>query len=391
MKSNNASRFCPICSCENKTFIYRQNFNNKEISLVENYDVVVCVNCGFVYADNIPSQSDFSDYYASLSKYEFNYNNGVVSKDHLNHFTKIVNFLAPYLTDPKLKILDIGCSTGGLLSLLNKSGYTNLFGIDPSEVCVETTKRLYNIKAFSCDILNFDSKEKFDLIILSAVLEHLVDLDNSLRKIRSLLNDQGLLFIEVPDVERFDLFISAPFQQFSTEHINYFSRYSITNLLSKFSFQTLELQQNESKLNQFVDPDIFILSKKINKIEFNLTKDNISETKIRSYINRCLERDFEIKEIIKERLLNKDRIIVWGVGTHTQRLIGTGLNISKILYFVDSNKRYFGKKLMGKEIKSPSEIKEDVPILISTFVFQEEIAYLIKEILKLKNEIIKIY
>ncbi|GAG55674.1 unnamed protein product [marine sediment metagenome] len=76
----------------------------------------------------------------------------------------------------------------------------------------------------------------------------------------------------------------------------------------------------------------------------------------------------------------------------TQYWLGSGLDLSKILFFVDSNTRYIGKKLNGVEIKSPSDIREEeVPILISTYAYQQEIAYQIKKVLKLRNEIIKIY
>ena len=111
------NRFCPICSCSEKTFLYKQNFNNRVISLMDNYDVVVCKDCGFVYADNIPSQADFNNYYAVMSKYEFDYKDGIVSNDYIEHFKKIVNFLIPYIKDKNARILDIGCSTGALLSI----------------------------------------------------------------------------------------------------------------------------------------------------------------------------------------------------------------------------------------------------------------------------------
>ena len=386
------NRFCPICSCSEKTHLYKQNFNNKDISLMENYDVVVCKNCGFVYADNIPSQADFNNYYAVMSKYEFNYRGRIVSNDYIDHYTKIVNFLIPHINDNNARILDIGCSTGCLLSIFKLNGYSNLLGIDPSPSCVRTTKELYNIEATVNNISNFNTNEKFDLIILSAVLEHLVDLSNSMRKIWSLLKDQGLLFIEVPDSERFDLYISAPFQQFSTEHINYFSQYSIRNLLSKFSFKIIETQQDEAKLSLIIDPDIFVLSRKTDENNFKIIRDDISELHIRNYITQSSKIDLKIKKIIQEKLLNKNKIIVWGVGTHTQRLINSGLDLSKILFFVDSNIRYIGKKLNGIEIKSPNDIREErIPILISTYSYQQEIVHQIKEVLKLNNEIIKIY
>lgn len=386
------NRFCPICSCSEKTLLYKQNFNNRVISLIEDYDVVVCKDCGFVYADNIPSQADFNNYYAVMSKYEFNYKDGIVPNDYIDYYKKIVNFLIPHITDFNAKILDIGCSTGALLSIFKLHGYSNLSGIDPSPSCARTAKELYNIEATVNNISDFNTHERFDLIILSAVLEHLVDFSNLMQKIRSLLKDQGLLFIEVPDAERFDLYISAPFQQFSIEHLNYFSQYSIRNLLSNLSFKIIEIQQNEYKLNLVIDPDIFILSRKTDENNFKIIRDDICELNIRNYITKCSKVDLEIKKIMQEKLLNKNKIIVWGVGTHTQRLIGSGLELSKILFFVDSNIRYIGKKLNGIKIKSPSDIQEEkIPILISTYSYQQEIAYQIKEVLKLKNEIIRIY
>jgi len=118
----------------------------------------------------------------------------------------------------------------------------------------------------------------------------------------------------------------------------------------------------------------------------------ISELSIRNYIAKCSEISLRLNKSIQEKLSNKNKIIVWGVGTHTKHLLDTGLDISRVSFFVDSNSRYIGKKLNGIEIKLPSDIKEEeIPILISTYSYQQEINYQIKEVLKLNNEIIKIY
>ena len=386
-----SKRVCPVCSSPQKIFLYKQDFNNVTISLMGSYDVVTCVDCGFVYADQIPSQDEFNDYYEMMSKYEYGHKAGVVSPDHMDYFIKVIDFIAPYLSDENARILDIGCSTGTLLSLFKAKGYANLLGVDPSLACVESTKKLHGIDATVNNISNFIIDEKFDVIILSAVLEHVVDLQSSMLKIWTLLKNQGWLFIAVPDAERFDLHISAPFQQFSIEHINYFSRYSIENLLSKFSFKIIDLQQRETRLGRTIEPDIFILSRKENKEKFTITKDGTSCLKIRNYITKCLKVEEKVKKIIREKLAHKDKIIVWGVGTHTLRLLGLGLESAGILYFVDSNIRYVGKKLNGIEIKSPGDIESDTPILISTYSYQEEIIRQIRAELKLNNEIITIY
>lgn len=385
------NRACPVCFCSKKLLFFTQKFSSKDIFLMDGYDVVQCQKCGFTFADGIPSQADFDKYYAAMSKYEFNYQGGLVSDEYTSYFIKIFSFLSPYLPDKNIKVLDVGCSTGGLLSVFKSNGYSRLLGIDPSLECSGAAKDLYDISVDANTIYNFNPTKKFDLIILSAVLEHLVDFDYSMRKIRSLLNENGLLFVAVPDVERFSLYVSAPFQQFSTEHVNYFTRQSLKNLLSQFSFEEVIVRQDEHKLNDTIDPEILSLSKKYPKQVPQIVKDAVSGSCLKDYIIKCSAIDSTLRQTIQTKLSGKGKIIIWGVGTHTQRLLGNGLDLSKILYFVDSNKRYVGKKISGLEVKLPEAIKDGVPILISSHSYQKEITHQIKEVLKLNNEIITLY
>lgn len=385
------NRACPVCFCSKKLSFFTQKFSSKDIFLMDGYDVVQCQKCGFTFADGIPSQADFDKYYAAMSKYEFNYQGGLVSDEYVSYFIKIFSFLSPYLPDKNIKVLDVGCSTGGLLSVFKSNGYSRLLGIDPSLECSRVAKELYGIEVAVSTIYDFSSTEKFDLVILSAVLEHLADFDYSMRKIRSLLNENGLLFVAVPDVERFSLYVSSPFQQFSTEHINYFTRQSLKNLLSLFSFEEVVVRQDEHKLNDTIDPEILSLSKKYPKQAPQAVKDAVSGPCLKDYIIKCSAIDSTLRQTIQTKLSGKGKIIIWGVGTHTQRLLGSGLDLSKILYFVDSNKRYAGKKISGLEVKLPEAIKEGAPILISSHSYQKEITHQIKEVLKLNNEIITFY
>jgi len=387
------TRPCPVCFSKDSKHIFTQSFGkNNVISVMESYDVVVCRTCGLGYADNIPSQEEFNNYYALMSKYEFDNKDGIVAQDYITQYTKIVDFIIPHISNTDARILDIGCSTGALLSVFKNKGYQNLLGLDPSVSCVRVVNKLYGIPAVVGDISSFSDSGKFDIVMLSAVLEHLVDFEYSMQKIQDLMSDNGLLFIEAPDVERFHEFISAPFQQFSVEHINYFSKTSILNLLAAYSFSVLDIKQNESSLNLTIDPDLFVLSTKSSESKVPvILPDIITEPNLITYIQQCEEIDFKIRAIINDKLLHLDQIIVWGAGTHTQRLIGAGLDTSKILYIVDSNKRYTGKKLDQIEIRLPQDISEDVPILISTYSYQSEIAKMIRNNLKLSNEIVTLY
>lgn len=392
MKDKKMDRICPVCSSSEKVFIYNQKLNNTSISLMDNYDVVSCENCDFIFADKIPDQSAFNHYYKTMSKYEFDYKKGNVANDYMVHFKKIFKFIKPYVSDKATNILDIGCSTGALLAIFKNQGYHNVQGLDPSKACAETANKLYNIEVVANNILDYRTDQKFDLIILSAVLEHLIDLNAALKKMNSLLKDNGLLFIEVPDVNRFHSYIFTPFQQFSFEHINYFSDQSLLNLLSKFGFENLKMMPCENRVNQTIDPDIFAIFSKSNPSDSEFKKDPNSLLNVNKYISKCHEIDLELNNLLNTKLKGRNKIIVWGVGTHTQRLLGSGLDTSIIEFFVDSNTRYAGKRIDGVEIKSPEAILDDnIPILISTFSFQNEIHDQIREELKITNEIIHLY
>ncbi len=359
---------------------------------MEKYDVVSCARCGFAYADNIPSQAAFNRYYSQMSKYEFSDKRGEVPASHLRHFKKIVDFIKPHMLDRKARILDVGCSTGGLLSVFRRSGYERLSGVDPSRPCAKAAKALYGIPVTPCNIFDFHEDGKFDLVVLSAVLEHVVDLHALLEKIGGLLREQGMLFIEVPDADRFDAYITAPFQQFSVEHINYFTRRSLGNLLERAFFEIVKVRADENKISEAIDPDIFLIARKMGGRKTRLCCDDFGVRKIRSYVARCSQEDLAMKKRVCDKLTGIKKVIVWGAGTHTQRLLGAGLDPSRVFFIADSNPRYWGKRLNGIPVMSPKGIhQEKIPILISTYSFQDEIAGQIKEGLKLKNKIIKLY
>ena len=70
-QSTQKDRVCPVCKGDNKSLLFRQRFTEiSEASLLAGFDVVVCRNCGFCFADHFPSQVVFDLYYREMSKYE---------------------------------------------------------------------------------------------------------------------------------------------------------------------------------------------------------------------------------------------------------------------------------------------------------------------------------
>jgi 2-polyprenyl-3-methyl-5-hydroxy-6-metoxy-1,4-benzoquinol methylase len=98
-----------------------------------------------------------------------------------------------------LRLLDVGCGAGGMLAYLREFG--TVTGVDPSPDAVA-----YAAAQAGADVrfgtlpdgLPFTAQEKFDVITLLDVLEHVEADQESLRTLRTLLKPGGLLIVTVP-------------------------------------------------------------------------------------------------------------------------------------------------------------------------------------------------
>jgi len=365
-------------------------------SLFDGYDVVVCKACGFGFADDIPEQTEFNLYYEQMSKYENEYLDGKVSDAAISTYDSIVRIIQPFLSCPSDRIIDIGCATGTLLSMFKKAGFDNVIGVDPSPACALTAQRLYDIRVLNhpiSEIPNFEAP--FDFVILNSVLEHIRDLRPSLSALCNLLKPGGLIWIETPDVARFGDYVKVAFQQFSMEHINFFSLASLTNLMIQHGFEPVASWQNERRLEAVCDPALSTIFRKQATKSGNVdtTPDIVTFTALQKYIEISAQVDQSVLAKIEEIVIGQQKIIVWGVGTHTQRLLASSrLAQANIAAFVDSNTNYQGKQLNGIPILPPERLLGRLePILISSYLYQEEISKQIRETLRLNNEIIRLY
>ncbi|MDQ1301478.1 MAG: hypothetical protein QG637_1400, partial [Chloroflexota bacterium] len=58
-----------------------------------------------------------------------------------------------------------------------------------------------------------------------------------------LLRPQGIIYAETPDATRYAEFVTAPFQDFNTEHINHFSLRCLANLFGGAGWDALATGQ----------------------------------------------------------------------------------------------------------------------------------------------------
>ena len=391
------TRDCPVCGSNSRRIFFNQYFAAVEQSTpVTSYDVVVCQQCGCGYADGIPDQQAFDRYYRDMSKYEYQQRGGAESEYDRRRLALIAGIITPHLPSPTVRILDVGCASGRLLANLRDRGFSNVTGLDPSPACAAAADRLYAIDVRTMTLGALArTGEPFDVVVMVGVLEHLRDLDSAFDDLHALLSPGGLLYVEVPDVTAFADWPNAPYQDFSTEHINFFSPVSLSNLMLSHGFECVFLEQNHREQSyRTIMSNVSAVYRHtgmtaVAEIDF----DHDTARGLERYISACAADDQRLRDQI-DRVVDGGRsILVWGVGTHTSRLMATSrLAEADILAFIESNTRYHGKTLHGRPILPPAALKEHrEPVLISSRVFEKEIADQIRNDLGCPNELILLY
>ena len=139
----------------------------------------------------------------------------------------------------KGNLLEIGSGEGFILEIFEKNGF-EVFGIEPSEKNVEKiNKKLVKGKCkhgFAEEEVVYENK--FDLILMSHVLEHVIDVRMVIEKLKENLSENGYLFIEVPNCGSKKYLEESIFTQ---PHIHHFTKKSIQKLLESTGFEIVKV------------------------------------------------------------------------------------------------------------------------------------------------------
>jgi 2-polyprenyl-3-methyl-5-hydroxy-6-metoxy-1,4-benzoquinol methylase len=226
-------RPCPLCgNSENKLKIKEADFLVSE-----------CASCGFIYLVNPPDESEiYEDYY----KIEFSAEDysGNSKYDFLNRIFEIntqrVSLLKNILINfDDIKLLDIGCGSGLFLKSCKDAGI-NGTGIDVSNNALTFAHESFGLDVSdkTVDALITEGR-KFDVITLWHVLEHFLNPAEELVKIRSLLNDNGMLITEVPNFNSIKFRLSGYKWKGGNHplyHRSFFTAKSLSAILKKAGF-----------------------------------------------------------------------------------------------------------------------------------------------------------
>lgn len=179
-----------------------------------------------------------------------------------------------------LKILEIGCGYGYLSYSLKQMGF-NIKAIDIAESAISFAKKNYGDYYIQADIKDYliSTKEKYDLIISTEVIEHLNDPNGFLEDCKKLLNNRGTILLTTPDKDFYPQ-NSIWKTDLPPVHISWIGRKGFNFFAERHSL-AIEYQDfsnyyssNENKIIKF------FLSRRKKIVKSVITKDGIAIKKI---------------------------------------------------------------------------------------------------------------
>lgn len=247
----------------------------------QEYLLYQCSDCQLIFNKNLLEKY-------SLQKYdEFYETNGSRFYSVVEllivffRFLRTINIVKLY---PGAKsILDIGSGRGYMLYFLIKYfGFKVATGTQISKPALYFSREKLGLNILGQDLLDVNfSEQKFDIITIYHVLEHVENPTEYIKKIHALLTPRGKLVIEVPN---FNSWTRSFCQKFwlgldFKHHIFYFTPDNLTTLLKKYNFKIIKKRtfsleysaftSTQSLLSRLTNSDHifynFLQTKKINK------------------------------------------------------------------------------------------------------------------------------
>lgn len=156
-----------------------------------------------------------------------------------------LNLIDKYVVTNEKKLLDIGCGTGDFLLAAQKKNWS-VVGVEPNKNAADLANKKLNSESqiyASLDAL-MNTHQKFSIITLWHVLEHVPDYDQYITKIKTLLNPNGTLIIAVPNFNSFDAkYYKSYWAAYDVpRHLWHFSIFSITSIFSNHQMKVINIK-----------------------------------------------------------------------------------------------------------------------------------------------------
>ena len=213
--------------------------------------------------------------------------------------------------------------------------FEKIIGFEPSTKSINALKKLY--------IGNVDVLDKcFDVIVMVHTLEHISNPVQYLVSVSNKLNQGGLLFIEVPHLEK------SPFDILIADHCTHFTHESLETIINRSKFKIVKATSD------FIPKELSLICKwpgeenKQNVVKNVIHSESNNLNKCKSFVDVNIQW---LLEFANKSNNQSDCLGIFGTSISATWL-ATSLG-KKVTFFVDEDVNRIGRTHMGKPIYDP--------------------------------------
>lgn len=253
MTANNipSKLHCPLCG----------KSNARVLSTLDSFGFKVkyylCKACGFVFQN--PGESAASDpaFYTETYRKLYQSTEEPTAKDLRQQRLRAdyqLSLMQQHGVCRLGRTLDIGASSGTLMQAIHEAYGGEVIGVEPGNAY----RKLAEEKGFklypSIEQLEADETEKFDLVTMMHVLEHLEDPLGTLVEIKEhLLDDRGFLLMEVPNF--------YAHESYELAHLSCFTEHTLREMLKQAGYKIMHLRKHGYPRSETLDLYLTVLAR----------------------------------------------------------------------------------------------------------------------------------
>ena len=319
----------------------------------------ICTACSMVQKDADPSwRNEISRIYEDYVLYPQGEGAEQAVFDSTGQATKsrsagIVARLAEVTTLPESgSLLDIGCGNGAFLAAFGT--HNDRWELHGHELDERNLSALTAIPGFqklhTVDLLQIG--QKFDLISLIHVLEHIQHPDRFIEQIQqTLTTPETIIVIEVPDWQ------TNPFDLLIADHLLHFTIPTLEILSSRVNLSPISL------VNDWIQKEISLVARQSTGNAPTQIEDTTDPHRIREELEDRLKWLFQMILQVNA-LFNKTSTYTGIFGTSIAAAWLFGATNEKIDFFVDEDPNRIGSQLFGCPILAPSDVPSNANVFV---------------------------
>lgn len=238
---------CPLCNSD-KTILWSVARDHEYASTNDEYNYYYCKNCITIFISPMPENELFKIYPANYYSFQSDKKNWAFNiKEWLDK--KIFKKILKQIKSKSINVLDVGGGTGWLCDIVKaidkRVVLTQIVDIDDN---AKKNAEEKGHEYFKGRIEEFTGTDKFDLVFLLNLLEHVAKPTDILQKIEKLLNPEGIVLIKTPNILSLD---ASLFRKkywgglHCPRHWIIFSENSFRNMIAATKFKIADLHYTQ--------------------------------------------------------------------------------------------------------------------------------------------------